>query len=96
LKASEGQRLGRPSLPRITGRIRDNGPGLGFKVQPQSCFQSHGQARVWGKRRPGLPLFLHLRHPALAGLSTYLYNALVPDKLLVWVGAAFEYLRDFL
>jgi phage-related protein len=32
---------------------------------------------------------------SLAGLYTHLYTGPVPDKMLVWIGASFEELRDF-
>jgi phage-related protein len=31
----------------------------------------------------------------LRALYTYLYNGSVPDKIIVWMGASFEDLRDF-
>ena len=32
---------------------------------------------------------------ALARVYTHLYNCPVPDKMLIWIGASFEDLRDF-
>lgn len=54
-----------------------------------------GGSQGSGKTSPGPALCSAQPTSSLAGLYTHLYTGPVPDKMLVWIGASFEDLRDF-
>src|SRR5262249_2031907 len=77
-------RLPRTERPLERSRVRH----VRRSLHQGPCREPGGQVQ-----RPGREIAR--RHPLLQGLYTHLYTPAVSDKILVWIGASFEDLRDF-